>query len=492
MAAIQAFKEQYVITGVLDSSTFEDAAARLMRYELLWAAYENTAYRDIHKWAQAYRNKYGLYKYTRNIYNPSYRLGEFWKGAIWSGLLDPDAGPQGAIPINVGNGVNEGQLRSAVAQLWKLSNWNVNKDICTLRGAVLGDTAIRIMDDIERGEARLELVHPSTIAEVVADARGFVKGYKIEYTRELDDKDYTYTETAERVGEEDVVYKTYRDNQPFAWPDQLDADGQERSEWSEPYGFVPLVIIQHNNIGFDWGWAEAHPLRSKMNEIDDLASKLHDHIRKMVDPVWLFNFAKPKTTPEITTSAATADKPAPGREELPAIYVDKQEAKGQALVAAELDIEQVSNEIHNLLTEIERDYPELQQDIWDTSGGDASGKAMQEARKQVEKKAIQRRTNYDDGLVRAQQMALAIGGFRGYKGFDGFDLDSYAAGKMDHSIAPRPVFDTTLSETLAEKKLLYDVVKAAGEAGVSPEAALADLGWDEEKIQKIYKGIPQQ
>jgi hypothetical protein len=491
MAAIMTFKEQYVITGVLDSSSFEEAGARLLRYELLWAAYENTAYRDIHKWAQAYRNKYGLYKYIRNIYNPAYRLGEFWKGAIWGGLLDQEAGAQGAIPIVAGKGVNEDQLRAALANLWKLSNWNVNKDICTLRGAVLGDTALRIVDDVQKEEARLELVHPSAIADATVDARGFIKAYRIEELRTLEKKTYTYTETAERGEGDEVVYKTFRDNQPFAWPGQVDSNGQERAEWSEPYGFIPLIIIQHNNVGLDWGWSESHPLRSKMNEIDDLASKLHDHIRKMVDPVWLFNFNKPKTNPEITTSAATTDRPAPGREELPAMYVNQPDAKGQALVAADLDIEKVSIEIRHILEEIERDYPELQMDIWSASG-ETSGKALDKARERVEKKAIQRRPNYDDGLVRAQQMALAIGGFRKYKGFEGFDLESFDAGQLDHAIGPRPVFETSQTELLEEKKLLWETVKAAVAAGASPEAALADLGWTEEKIQKIYTGIPQQ
>lgn len=492
MAAVKAFQEQFVITGVLDSSAFEEAGARLLRYELLWAAYENTAYRDIHKWAQVYRNKYGLYKYIRNIYNPAYRLGEFWKGAIWGGLLDQEAAQKGAIPVAVGKGVDEAALRTGLSNLWKISNWNVNKDICTLRGSVLGDSAIRIVDDPEKQEARMELVHPATIADVTVDARGFVKAYTIEYLRDLDGKTYTYTEKAERGDGDNVDYSTFKDNQPFAWPGQTDSDGNERQEWSEPYGFIPLVIIQHNNVGLDWGWSESHPLRSKMNEIDDLASKLHDHIRKMVDPPWLFNFAKPKKTPEVQVSPATADKPAPGREELQAIYVDKPDAKGQALVSEGLDIEMVSNEIKNILTEMERDYPELQQDIFESTGGDASGKAMKEARKKVEQKAVQRRTNYDSGLVRAQQMALAIGGFRSYEGFQGFDLGSFAAGKLDHAIAPRPVFENTLAETLAEKKLLYELVSAANNVGVSTEAALADMGWTNEQIQKIYKGIPQQ
>ncbi|GAG44503.1 unnamed protein product, partial [marine sediment metagenome] len=51
---------------------------------------DQSAYRDIHTWATAYRKQYALYKYIRPIYNPSYRLGEFWKTHLFGGLLDVD------------------------------------------------------------------------------------------------------------------------------------------------------------------------------------------------------------------------------------------------------------------------------------------------------------------------------------------------------------------------------------------------------------------
>ncbi len=393
-----------------------------------------------------------------------------------------DAGDSGAIPIKVGEGVDEAALRKAISVVWELSNWDVNKGICALRGAVLGDSIIKVVDDITRGEVRLELIHPATITELYLDRRGFVKAYEITEERVMDGRKVTFRETCERGENEDVNFKTYMGNKLYAW-------NGKAAEWTEVYGFIPLAAIQHNNVGLEWGWAESHPARSKIHDIDDLASKLHDHIRKMVDPVWLYNFKKPSTTPAMSTSTPTADRPEPGREEIPALYVDNENARAQALVASELDIEAVGMRIEKLMEEIERDYPELQEDIW-SAGEDTSGRALREARKKVESKARDdRRPNYDKALVRCHQMAIAIGGYRGYDNFEGFDLGSYKAGKLDHRIGDRPVFRPDRLTELEEKKLFWETVNAGVQAGVPAEIVMQDLGWDDTKSREKLAAI---
>jgi len=466
MIAAKTFREQYVISDFIDADDFEDYGGRLVRYQILWAWYENTAFRDIHKWAQAYRRQYGLYKYIRNIYNPSYRLVEFWKMMIWGGLLTPEAADTGAIPITTKNE----KLRPAISALWLASGWAQTKDIVTMWGSCLGDVGIRVVDDPVHKEVRLEPIHPSSIRDLTIDRRGYCKGYVVEEIRELDGKDVTYREVVTREPGSDVVtFKTYANNKLYAWNDVS-------AEWSEVYGFVPFIAIQHNNVGFDYGWAEVHPLRSKVNEVEDLASKLHDYIRKAVDPVWLFNFKKPRGDP------ASAGGVAAGRDETPAMYIPTPEAKAQALITDQLDIQKTSEEIGHLLKETERDYPELQMDIW-TAGEDTSGRALRQARQRVEKKVVQRRATYDGALVRAHQMAVAIGGFRGYVGYQGFDLKSYEKGDLDHTITPsRPIFEIDPRELADERKLFWEAVRAATDAGTPLETVLLEMGWDDTKI----------
>ena len=93
----------------------------------------------------------------------------------------------------------------------------------------------------------------------------------------------------------------------------------------------------------------------------------------------------------------------------------------------------------SILSEVERNHPELQADMA-TASGDASGRALRVARERVEAMVSQRRAGYDDGLVRAQQMALSIGGMKGYPGYEAFGIGSYERGELDHSIGDRPVF----------------------------------------------------
>jgi hypothetical protein len=164
------------------------------------------------------------------------------------------------------------------------------------------------------------------------------------------------------------------------------------------------------------------------------------------------------------------------------MYIPTPEAKAQALITDQLDVQKTSEEIGHLLKETERDYPELQMDIW-TAGEDTSGRALRQARQRVEKKVVQRRATYDGALVRAHQMAIAIGGFRGYVGYQGFDLKSYEKGDLDHTITPsRPIFEIDPRELADERKLFWEAVRAATDAGTPLETVLLEMGWDDTKI----------
>lgn len=477
-----AFKEAYLTSSVIDIEDWSDQEARMLRYAVAWAQYEQTSYRDVHKWSTAYRKKYALYKYIRPIYNPAYRLGEFWKGHLFGGLLDPDAGEEGAIPITTENEA----LRVAIATLWKWSRWPVQKDILTVRGAILGDAAIRVVDDVRRERVYLDLLHPGKLETVDKDPFGNVKGYTINENRphpESLTRTVTYTEVVSRAGD-NVIYKTFLNGKLYAWPENVDR-GQPVAVWSEPYGFIPLVAIQHNDVGLEWGWSELHPIRSKVQEVDDIASQVSDHIRKTVDPNWLASgMTKPKTAPHIegATDTADTDRPAPGREELRILYAP-QGAKMQAMVA-DLDLETVLAHVDNILKEIERDMVELSQDIH-TASGDASGRALRTARQPIIAKVTQRRANYDAPMVAAQQMAIAIGGFAGYEGYEGFDLDSYAKGDLDHHIPARPVFEEDPLDKIEIDTAFWSAAEQAVKAGVPLEAYLREAGWEDDRIAEL-------
>jgi hypothetical protein len=481
MAGVRAFREAFVSAETLDPEKFADFGARQTRYEICWSMYENTVYREIHKWARSYKTQFGLYRYIRNIYNPAYRLGEFWKTHLWGGALDLDT-LKGALPIITDNEA----LRLAIADLWRWSNWHVRKDIATLYGSVMGDVFLQVVDDVGRAKVYLDVVHPGTVSDITVDAYGNIKAYKIEESRkspEKQDQAVTYVEIAKRGDGQGVIFQTFMNGKPYAWNGQA-------AEWEEPYGFIPMVHIKHNDVGLDWGWSELHPARSKMHEMDDVASILSDQIRKTVNVKWLFTGTDKPSSPSPTGASESTSRPEPGREEEPAIYAKNAEVKATPMVA-QLDIDGAVHHILEILKDLERDYPELKFDALRASG-DVSGKALRVARQPAEAKVLQRRALYDDALVRAQQMAVAIGGFRGYEGFGGFGLDSYDQGDLDHQIGERPVFAVDSLDELEEDKLFWETAGMAVKAGSPLDSYLKDSGWDDERITQFFSSPEYQ
>jgi hypothetical protein len=496
MAGLVAFQDAFMSGNTLDGKDFSDFEARRLRYEIMWALYENTVFRNVHKWADAYKSEYGLYKFIRNVYNPAYRIGEFWKGHLYGGQLDPAAGDGKKAPSVMPIITDNDQLRPALATLWRDSNWQIQKDILSLWGPVLGDSIIRVIDDPVKGRVSLRITHPGTLKNVTLDPWGNVKGYVIEENRHYDDgtkKIKVYREECERDGDY-VVYKTFLDDKPWS-----ELPG-EPNEWEEAYGFVPMIKVMHNNVGLDWGWSELFPGIGKFREVDDLASKLSDQVRKMVDAPWLLSGvdspannpktrllggatgipgAKVTSTPEVATNGRRNQK---GREEVPTLYAGPG-ANAIALVAP-LSISETSAYIESILKDIEKDYPELAINMQNVQG-DISGRALRINQQPVTEKVMQRRANYDDAVVRAQQMAIAIGGFRKYKGYEGFNLDSFKAGKLDHSIGARPVFGRDPLDDLDLEAKLWEVAKQAKDADIPIDIYLERQNWEQKYIDRV-------
>jgi hypothetical protein len=254
-------------------------------------------------------------------------------------------------------------------------------------------------------------------------------------------------------------------------------------------------------MGLGWGWSELHPSISKLHELDDAASKLDDWIRKTVDSPWFFSGARPpESQPDGTATVDNElvvsvpnpkdDKDEPGRSRIPTIYANDPNARAQPLVAP-LDVSATSAHVLSILKELERDHPELQADLA-TASGDASGRALRVARERVEAMVDQRRAGYDDALVRAIQMALSIGGAKGYRGFEGITADSYATGRLALSIGPRPVFAVDELDKLEEEGKRAAVLDALVKAGLPLPLAMQRAGYSQEDIDAVKADLEQK
>jgi hypothetical protein len=477
-AFIGAFREDSVTSSIFNSDEFDEYNSRRLRYAMYAAGYENTSYRNVHSWAQGKRVRYGLGKYIRDIHNPIAQLVDFHVSTVWRGSIAPLL-VGGAIPLIV-SGSNEDQVRAAADNLLRVSNFETGKNITVMKGCNLGDVGLKIVDDIERGQARIEVIDPSEIEDITVE-NGIIKAYRLTKWQENDNDIMTkYTETCERGDNEDVIFRTFINDRQTEWPDA------EESEWVEPYGFIPLVTIQHRNVGKQWGWAEAHPVIGKIMEIDDIASMLDDYIRKTVNaPALLSGMAKPNAKITTSTSDATEDNPQPGREENKILWAGDGVQASYTPMIAGMSIAEVDARIQSIMASIESDMPELRKSIWDI-GGDPSGVALATAREPTETKINSRRTNYDGGLVRAMQMGIAIGGYRGYSGFEGFDLQSYGRGDLDISIAARPVFSEQKNDKIANTNSFWQTWAGVSTSGTIPfESFARSYGWSDDQLKEF-------
>jgi outer membrane murein-binding lipoprotein Lpp len=152
----------------------------------------------------------------------------------------------------------------------------------------------------------------------------------------------------------------------------------------------------------------------------------------------------------------------------------------------DLKIDQVVGLIAAINAEIERDYPELQMDIW--ASGDTSGRALKVARQRVESKVQERRPGYDATLTAAQRIAMAIGGIRGYPGYEGLAADPREYGTvLDHTISHRPVFAPDPMDDIEEATAFWGMAGTATATGYPLEMLLEDEGYPPARIAKFVE-----
>ena len=441
----------------MTNSTWDAYDQRLLRYAQYTMYYNNTVYTSLNKYLARLREESGLYKHVRGVYNPVARYVELYVAKVYGGALDMDTLEGGAIPLVYDNP----SLQPALRTLWRDSNWQRKKSLYVRYGAKLGDTAIKIVDDRSSGRVRMEVLHPGKIKSAALDEVGNVKEVVIEYTRNddidaLHSRNYTYTEviTQER-------FSTYRDGDLY--PFYTDANGEPVAEWDNEYGFVPVVIASAMDSGFAWGQTGFTNALPKVDEINDAASVTNDSVRKIVNPLWYFSGVEKKDS--LDASAASRDA-------IPAIY-GPPESQPFAMVQS-INIADATNNIQQMLLELERDMPELAISRLRESSTQLTAPGVRAGYSDAIGRIQEVRGNLDGPLIAAQQMALSIGGYNRYRDYEGFTLDSYERGDTAHYIQQRPVIEDTLSKQERVQSLI--------QAGASIGLIMAELDYTQDEI----------
>lgn len=428
---------------------YEDRAGR---YNYLWGWYTSSVFdtMNLPQWAE-YKWQYRLYRESRPIYNPTQLLVDFYAGILYPGILSADGKRAGNMPLAIPlpDDIPD-ELRSALGQSWQWSNWQARKSLVGRYGAALGDVAIEITDDLERRKVTYAPVWPGLIKDLSLDGNDNVEEYAIEY-ESLDpetEKPYTYRR---HVTKEMIA--TFRDDQPYSYD-------ENPPEYANPYGFCPLVWIQHTHAGGEHGLPAMRNL-VLWDELQSLASHDIDKAHQMLSAPILISgqgVNRAGTDPAKQGSTHDLSDTRNPRETLNIIRGNA-DAKMQTL---NLDPGDIANRLDRLLKQLERLHPELTMYQELREMNQVSGVAAERLLGDSVIYIYDARSNYDQGMIKLFQMALAIAGYRANSGAWGepgqldnqrsaflpFDLSSYEEGDLDFTIEPRPLIPMTEQEEL--------------------------------------------
>lgn len=441
----------------LSAYQWDAYASRLFRYMHYRHYYNNTVYSELESYAVLHKKKanQGLYRFIRPVYNPAARGVDLYPSKVYGGQLDTQDPTRGAIPLLL---KSEAQKR-AIRQLWQWSNWGIQKSLYVTTGAMLGDVFIKIIDEPSKGRVRLECQIPDIYKEIEFDGVGNVIRYVIEYrkTDVASGKTYEYKETGDKE-----LFRTYKDGDLFAYGDF--------AEWENIYGFVPVVHVPHKlTVGAKMGTGVIHKVLWKIDEINSAASSVNDQIKKTVNPIIHAKGLQGQVEMQLSDDKGT----------LPLIKTDN--TVDLIPLTVNLDIAAATNNVEQMLMEIERDMPELSLHRIRESG-QATAPGVRAAYSDAIDLINEAAGLYDDGLVRAHQMAMTIGGIRKYQDFESFNIDSYDNGDLDHSIAPRDIIDDSLSQY---EKVTF-LMQAFGLPNrAEQEMVLQELGYSETDIKEV-------
>lgn len=473
---------------------------RMSEYDLLWSYYNSSAFDRAARFLNSqaygqfgpflwdrYKANYNLYRNIRLIYNPTTRLVNFYAGQVYPGVLSEDGSklPDGvplAIPFSDDTAP---ALRSAIAQIWQWSNWQQKKAVEVRYGAALGSVLVEVEDDLDRGKVCLSVVWPAQVWDLDLDRAGNVKSYAIEYyTYEDGVGQYRYKKT---VDQDKFAY--FKNDEPF--------DYGNGSVVENPYGFIPAVWIKHSDMGGDHGAPVISGSMGKIDELNNLASHVHDQIHKVIGaPLLISSSSKVTNLFSAQKRGPTNDfaEPAQDQEGL-LMLAGPENAKAQTL-AGDLNLADSAVAMHDLIAEIENDHPELSFYKELRTMSQVTGPGAQRMMGDVEQLVVEAQASYDQANMRLFQMAVAIAGFRANSGnwgtlnsqqqkFTDFNLDSYEKGDLEIAIMPRPLLNPTKMERAQENLAVWTGVQAAATAGVPLEFVLEQEGWTEDELKKL-------
>jgi hypothetical protein len=454
-------------------------------FALLRAYFENELFGDAQLW-QSYKAKHRLPRSARGIYNPTRRAVEWYSrvyGGAWTndGRPLPDGTPHALqFPSDLMD--DKPELVLASLQYLDWGNWQANRMVYLREMGTLGTGFVEVVDDLDRRKVYPEIVPIERVSDVTLDATGNVKAYEL-----------TYQALDRETGRSYDYRKVFNQESITEYKDRTVI-----SEAPNPYGFVPAAWVKHRNTGSVFGAPAIAGVIPKIDEINRLATSVHNYIGILQrQPVVFWGRSAP--TPFAKSGASDDAGVTADTESIAWLHGPDPEGRVENMIQA-VPIDGAGVRIDKLMEEIEADLPELTLDRELRSMSNVTGPGADRMMGDVRGRFDEVQANADAGTVKLIQMGVAIGGWRLSRGewgarsdltrqqvkFDGFDLDSYSAGDLDVSLLPRPLVPSTEQERIMALQARKDA------ANLPDDAVRRALGYTPEEIEAMNEELVAQ
>jgi hypothetical protein len=248
--------------------------------------------------------------------------------------------------------------------------------------------------------------------------------------------------------------------------------------------FIPIVHVAFLDEGNDRGTAAIMPCIDKINEANQICTRLHQMLFRWNKRTLVISGAgrdanqRPLPPPKIKNSDGSEVSSSVNADaEDDAIWSLPGDVTVNSLIP-NVDFAAHANALATMLAEIERDLPELRySNLVDEGGANLSGRALRIMLSDTLDRAREVRGNFEAGLVRADQMALTLGKVHG---LFGDDIGDYDSGAFDHSFGARDVLPISQYERA-------ETVQAWVNTGVPRDTALRWEGVAQSEIDLLQE-----
>jgi hypothetical protein len=370
-------------------------------------------------------------------------------------------------------------LKTAIEQILKSSNFGNNKP-AMLRGfALYGDSFIRVRGDNEK--SFLEDVSPFFVTDFDEDTRGFLTFMRIDIpTLDASNNPALYTEVWQLS---DLTFRSWLTSLSVSTPiDQLGTPAISMSFSELGIDFIPIVHTKFRDVGDLRGIGSVFHALDKIIEANRLVTRLHDLLFRFDKPIFMVSAndkdqaGRPLPAPKIDTASTGSATASEGEKE--SVFGDVVYLPGMAKAESMIPNINYSDALAILnahMEEIERDLPELR---WYALKMDTtlSGTALRTLLGAAIDRATEAKNNFLSSLSRALEMALTIGIFNGV--FPA-TLGTFDSGDFDHQLVVEDAWAQSVSEKADTQKKLVD-------AGVPVPAAMKLAGFTDEEIAAAF------